>query len=96
MTSVIATVLVNGAAVTSVMLSPPTTVGNDTAAGEGEKNEEEETEYFLDIRSEGGRTSLATDGSERLWIYGAVQCSDPDVDTDALTRSLTMMTSTSH
>ena len=77
--------MVNGAAVTTLMLSPPGTRSDETGA---EGDEEEQTQYYLDIRTEGGRTELPTDGSERLWIYAQVECNDPEVDTLSLTRSL--------
>jgi hypothetical protein len=72
------TVLVNGAAVTRIVLRQ----GEEGEEGEKQKD------YFLDIRSEDQRTVLATDGKDKLWIYGQVRCTDPEVNTDALTQSL--------
>lgn len=68
----------NGAAVTRIVLRQ----GEEGEEGEKQKD------YFLDIRSEDQRTVLATDGKDKLWIYGQVRCTDPEVNTDALTQSL--------
>jgi hypothetical protein len=56
-----------------------------------EKHDDKEVRYFLVVNTENQRTQLATDGKDQLWIYGQVQCNDPNVDADALTRSLSFV-----
>ena len=55
----------------------------------GEEGEaEEEKKYFLDIVTQNQRTTIAANGKDQLWIFGQVTCTDPEVDTSGLTRSL--------
>ncbi|MBN1104636.1 MAG: hypothetical protein JXL84_14560, partial [Deltaproteobacteria bacterium] len=78
-----ATVLVNGAAISQVLIK------QREEGEEGEEGEpEEEKKYFLDIVTQNQRTTIAANGKDQLWIYGQVTCTDPEVDTAGLTRSL--------
>jgi hypothetical protein len=77
--AVIGTILINGAAIQTLVLKPPGTGGKD---GEPDK------QYLLDVRTEGSRTSLWADDEETLWIYAKVTCSDPAVDCRAITASI--------
>jgi hypothetical protein len=81
---VTATVLVNGAAISQVLIQR-----RDEGEEGGEEGEpEEDKKYFLDIVTQNQRTTIAADGKDQLWIYGQVTCTDPEVDTSGLTRSL--------
>ena len=73
---VIATILVNGVAIQTILLSPPET--------DEEGNQIPGRQYFFDIRTQGGRTSLQANGQDSLWIYASVSCSDPEVDTSGV------------
>jgi len=62
--------------------------------GDGEDHKEkEELHYTLDIRTQDrdgvARLSVSVDGEDVLWVYAQIQCSKPDVDTSALTQSIT-------
>jgi hypothetical protein len=48
--------------------------------------------YTLDVRTEGHRTRLVTNGEDRLWIYGQVRCSESEINTESLTRGLSFNT----
>jgi hypothetical protein len=103
--AVTATVLVNGAAVTQILLrrgskrKPDGTAaayaGRTDEDNRGEKGDQDdqdkEVKYYLDIRTENQRTQLATDGKDQLWIFGQVQCTDPEVDAGSLTGALSFI-----
>jgi len=80
----IITVLVNGVVIAQTILGPKD--------GEATEPGEEPTKYALDIRVQDQervqRTNLAADDQDLLWIYAHVRCSDPDVDTQALTEAI--------
>lgn len=77
----IVTVLVNGVVIAQTILSP-------AQGGDQPGDDDERTEYSLDIRTQDQRTVLAADGVDVVWVYGQVRCSDPKVDTASLTRGL--------
>ncbi|MCX6622627.1 MAG: hypothetical protein NTY38_16470, partial [Acidobacteria bacterium] len=83
---VIATVLVNGAAITTLVLSPRQPV--KTADGGTKEPEEPPKQYFLNIQSQESRTQLKPDGKDQLWIFVQVTCSDPKVDCTGLTSAV--------
>ena len=87
---VIATVLVNGAAIATIVLSPPQTVSQGASGGEGGDGQPQDPpkQYFLNILTQDYRTSLKTDGQDSLWVYAQVSCSDPNVDTTGLTAAV--------
>jgi hypothetical protein len=80
---VIGTVLVNGAAITSLVLGSRQV---ETQPGE---EPPPQVNYSLDVTTEGQQTTVAADSGQPLWIYAAVSCSDPTVNTQALTASIT-------
>ncbi len=80
---VIATVLVNGAAITTLVLSPRQPVTK--ADGTTEEPTEPPKEYFLNIQSQDSRTMLKPDGKDQLWVFVQVTCSDSKVDCTGLT-----------
>lgn len=69
--------LVNGA----LVFQKPTSDTNQNP-------EEPPVNYTMDVRTEDERTTLAADGQDRLWVYGQISCSDPKVDTQALTTAI--------
>ncbi|MBE0656071.1 MAG: hypothetical protein IH602_00190 [Bryobacteraceae bacterium] len=77
---VIATILINGAAIQTILLTPPSQEG-EGKGGEGVPPRQ----YYFDIRTEGGRSSLSADGNDSLWIYGEVRCTDPKIDCSGMT-----------
>jgi hypothetical protein len=81
----IAGVLVNGRLISRTRLQPPSRNGD----GDKGDDDEEPTEYTLDIRTQDQRTTLLPDDEDSLWIYGQVRCNKPEVDTASLTSSLT-------
>lgn len=81
---VTATVLINGAAISQVLISQR----DDDAQESQDQEPEEDKKYFLDILTQNRRTTIAADGKDQLWIYGQVTCTDPEVDAASLTRSL--------
>ena len=76
---VIATILINGAAIQTILLTPPGQEGEQGAGGKPQR------QYYFDIRTQGGRGTLAADGQDSLWIYGEVRCTDPEIDCSGLT-----------
>ena len=40
-------------------------------------NNEEPTQYTMDIRTEDQRMSIAADGEDRLWMYALIACNKP-------------------
>lgn len=83
-TGVIATILVNGVAIQTILISPA------RQGEEGQEGEEEQParQYFFDIRTEGGRSSLMANGQDSVWIYASVRCTDPEVDCGPLTAGI--------
>lgn len=77
----IVTILVNGVVIAQTLLPP-------AQGGDQQGDDEERTEYSLDIRTQEQRTVLAADGVDVLWVYGQVRCSDPKVNTASLTQGL--------
>lgn len=73
------TVIVNGVAISQTVIQHE---------GGDDGDEEEDTQYWLEIESEGYRTTLKTDGDDTLKISAWVECSKDDVDTYALTEGL--------
>ncbi|MBI4890299.1 MAG: hypothetical protein HY821_06715 [Acidobacteria bacterium] len=80
---VIGTILINGVAVKTLILRPPGT----GPAGEGGENQPDK-QYFLDVRTQGSRTTLMADGKDTLWISAKVTCSDPKVDCSGITAGI--------
>jgi hypothetical protein len=76
----IVTVLVNGTTIARTVLR--------SKDGEGKKEENEKTEYTLDIRTQDERTTLTADGEDRLWIYAKLTCSKPSVSSQSLTAGI--------
>jgi len=74
---------VNGAAIASLVLGSRQV---ETQPGE---EPPPQVNYSLDVTTEGQQTTVAADSGQPLWIYAAVSCSDPTVNTQALTASIT-------
>jgi hypothetical protein len=66
----------------------PEPVSEGTTEEQKQEDKDKEVKYFLVIQTENQRTRLATDGKDQLWIFGQVQCNDPKVDAESLTRAL--------
>ena len=81
--AVAATILVNGAAIQTLILKPRTV---EVKPGE---DPPPPVNYSLDIKTQGQQTTVTVDSEEPLWIYAAVTCTDPKIDTAALTASIT-------
>ena len=45
-------------------------------------------DYLLHLRTVDDRTTLDADGQDTIWVYAVIVCSDPKVDTNALTSTL--------
>jgi len=84
---VLATVLVNGASVVRLVLTPPQPV--PAGGQDGGQPQQPPKEYFLNIQTQGQRTQMKTDGIDSLWVYASVSCTDPAVDCAALTQAVT-------
>jgi hypothetical protein len=78
---VVGTILINGMAIQTLLIRPRGTGGKDN-------ENPPDIQYFLDVRTEGSRTTLVADGEETLWIYAKVTCSDPAVDCRAITAGI--------
>ncbi len=80
---VIGTILINGVAVKTLILRPPGT----GPTGEGGENPPDK-QYYLDVRTQGSRTTLTADGKDTLWVSAKVTCSDPKVDCSGITAGI--------
>lgn len=54
-----------------------------------DKESKKQTDYLLHLKTVDERTTLNADGADILWIYAIIVCTDPKVNTTAVTSTLT-------